>query len=343
MHSRFSRDITQSITFLARAPSGTQTVSPRSKLTQHDVIIVGGGAAGLNAALILGRARRNALVVDDGRPRNAVAPKMHGYLSRDGTPPLTLLAIARRELKSYPTLRFIKGRVKRSKRVRDGFAVTLESGARFSGKRLLLANGVCDKLPPIRNLAKYWGKSVFVCPFCDGWEIQDRKVTVYGKTRDAIGLAQELRGWTKHVTVCTESSYEKPSPKQARWLRASGCQFIEGAVTRLIGKTNGKLTALAFKKRATVPCDALFLCSPLRQSCAIAKDLGCKRESSGAVVVDEGCRTNVAGCFAAGDAVTNMHQVILAAASGVRAAISITTELLCDEADAMAGQRSQPK
>jgi len=172
---------------------------------QRDVIVVGGGAAGLNAALILGRARRRVLIGDDGHPRNDVAEKMHGFISRDGTSPSKLLVKARKELKSYPSVELIKDKVEKAQHTKIGFSVTLESGKRFVGKRLLLANGVRDKLPDIENLTDFWGRSVFVCPFCDGWEFRDRKIGIYGKTNDAIELAQELHGWTKKITVCSET------------------------------------------------------------------------------------------------------------------------------------------
>lgn len=304
-------------------------------LDRRDVIVVGGGAAGLNAALILGRARRTVLLCDDGHPRNAVAERMHGFLSRDGMPPSRLLAIARKELSSYPSVEFVKARVEKARTVRDGFSVTLDSGKKFKGKRLLLTNGVRDKLPDIENLNYFWGRSVFVCPFCDGWEFRDRRIVVYGKTNDAIELAKELHGWTKKITVCTETKTGRPNAKNARWLAAAGCELVRGPIKRLIGKPAKKLVALELQHREQVPCDALFLSAPLRQSSTIAEALGCKVDSAGATVVDDKNRTNVADCYAAGDAVLSVHQVILAAASGVRAAIAISTDLLCAEADEM--------
>jgi thioredoxin reductase len=305
-------------------------------MTQHDVIIVGGGAAGLNAALVLGRARRSVLVCDNGQPRNAVAEQMHGFLSRDGTPPATLLELAREELKQYPSVELMSTHVHQATPTSEGFCVTSDSGERFMGKRLLLANGVRDRLPSIENLAEYWGRSVFVCPFCDGWEFRDRKIAVYGKGKEAVDLAQELYGWSNDVTVCTESGSESVTARQRRWLEATKCRLVDGPLRRLVGDDNGVLAALELENRERLSCDALFLSAPLRQSCSIAKALGCKINSASSVVVDEKCRTNVRGCYAAGDAVTSVHQVILAASSGVKAAIAICSELLCEEADAIA-------
>ncbi|HME81492.1 MAG TPA: NAD(P)/FAD-dependent oxidoreductase [Candidatus Eremiobacteraceae bacterium] len=300
------------------------------------MIIVGGGAAGLNAGLVLGRARRDVLILDAGKPRNAVAERMHGFLSRDGTPPAKLLDLARAELKHYPNVKLVTATVKRAKRTAHGFVVTAESREQFAGRRLLLANGLRDRLPSIKNLDKLWGKSVFVCPFCDGWEFRDRKIAVYGNAKAAVGLAQELYGWSKHLTVCTEDGSLTVSPKQRRWLEATHCRLIKGPIRRLVGNDKGALKELEFEDRRRIECDALFLSAPLRQSCGIAKSLGCKAGWWGSIVVDDKGRTNIRGCYAAGDAVTNVHQVILAASSGVRAAMAICSELLSEEADALA-------
>jgi thioredoxin reductase len=307
---------------------------------ERDVIIVGGGAAGLNAALVLGRARRNVLVCDDGRPRNAVAENMHGFLSRDGTPPAKLLEIARGELKAYPSVELFNENVDRATSSRDSFTVILKSGDRFAAKRLLLANGVKDKLPTIENLADFWGRYVFVCPFCDGWEFRDRNIAVYGRGDEVVELAQELYGWTKNISICIETATAKLTPKNARWLAATGSKVLKGALRKLVGNSNGELVALESENDERCACDALFLSAPLRQSCTIAAELGCKIDKAGAVIVDDQCQTSVQGCYAAGDAVTDVHQTILAAASGVRAAIAISIDLLCGEADSIARQKA---
>ncbi|HLJ83767.1 MAG TPA: NAD(P)/FAD-dependent oxidoreductase [Candidatus Eremiobacteraceae bacterium] len=306
----------------------------------YDVIIVGGGTAGLSAALVLGRARRKVLVCDNGRPRNAAAEQMHGFISRDGMPPAKFLEIARAELRRYPSVELINSTVSLAKRIQNGFSVDLESGETFSGKRLLLANGVRDTFPPIENIADFWGRGVFVCPFCDGWEFRDRKIAVYGKGREAVDLAQELYGWTKEVAICSQSEPNTLTAKQRRWIDATACKFFEGPIKRLVGDTNGVLVALELEDGKRVACDALFIPAPLRQCCSIAQRLGCKVDRSQAIVVDKKSQTRVRGCYAAGDAVTTVHQVILAASSGARAAIAISTDLLCAEADLIARRRN---
>ncbi|MDQ6766806.1 MAG: NAD(P)/FAD-dependent oxidoreductase [Candidatus Eremiobacteraeota bacterium] len=303
------------------------------KAEPYEVLIVGGGAAGLNAALILGRARRSVLLCDDGHPRNSVAKHMHGFLSRDGTPPQKLLELARSELQRYPSVKLVRLRIDRAKVIKAAFALTAENGQLFIGKRLLLAYGVRDKLPDIEGLAKFWGRSVFVCPFCDGWEVRDRAVVVYGKGKEAVDLAQELYGWTKRVVVCVENGTVL-TRMQRRWLQLTNCRLIEGRLRRLIGGLRS-LKSVEVENRERLSCDALFLATPLRQTCAIAEALGCKLDKMGSIVVDDKCRTNVRGCYAAGDAVTDVHQVILAAASGVRAAVASCTDLLSEEARAI--------
>jgi len=303
----------------------------------YDVLIVGGGAAGLSAALVLGRARRSVLVIDDARPRNAVVDSSHGFITRDGASPADLLCIARSELAAYPTVRLLKdaatGAVKRD----DRFIVSVASGEAFSGNRLLVATGVFDQLPTIDGLKERWGKSVFVCPFCDGWEVQSQRVAVYGKGRDAVELAQEIHGWTQDILVCIE--IDDLTERDRRWIDASQTFLKVGTLNSLTG-SRGSPLALTFADGAELGCQALFLSTPLRQHSPLFEALGCEIGTDGLVVVDSHSGTTVAGCYAAGDAVAKHHQVIIAAASGASAAITISCNLLEAEAADLARKRT---
>ena len=299
---------------------------------ESDVVIVGGGAAGLSAALILGRARRSVVLVDDGHPRNAVVEEMHGFLSRDGVPPHTLREAADAELVRYPSIERVSASITSAEKRGQTFVVTLASGSQISSTRLLLATGVFDQLPSIDGLQERWGKSVFVCPFCDGWEHRDRRIAVYGAGRTAVELAQEIYGWSHDVVVCADR--DDLTEDDRRWIDAAGLLLKIGRPVRLAGKQSG-LERIEFEDDSEVSCDALFISAPLRQHSPLVQMLGCALTETQAIDVNATYETSVPGCYAAGDAVTHVHQVIVAAASGARAAIALTSDLLQSEAAAL--------
>ena len=270
----------------------------------YDAIVVGGGPAGLSAAEILGRSCRSVLVLDDGRPRNAASYRLSGFLSRDGTPPQQLLAIARRELAKYPSVVLRDAHASAAQREGETFRVDTGDGSSFSGRRLLLATGVYDALPDIPGLADEWGKRVFVCPYCDAWEVRGKRLGVIGRDGSAQELARELRQWSSDLVVCAQDSVAS--------VESAGEQPLQ----------------MHLKNGGTESCDAIFLCVPLRQRSPLVDMLGCKRRDDGHIEVDAYGRTSVPGCYAAGDAAARIHQVVLAAASGVAAGIGINEDLV---------------
>ncbi|SRR5579872_207647 len=296
---------------------------------RYEAVIVGGGPAGLSAALALGRACRRVALFDDGKPRNGPARSMHGYLSRDGIAPSTFLAIARRQLRRYPNVQVREGRIERAERGVGGFTLTAQDGERIVTGRVLLANGIKDVLPAIENIMDFWGKSAFVCPFCDGWEIRRKKTIVYGDAVRALDLAQELMAWTKNIMICATGAGEL-GERQRRWLAAAKVRLEEARIEKLLGGA-GRLHEVVLSSGRRMRCRALFLTTPERQACDLSRQLGCKRRDSGALEVDELGRTSVPGCYGAGDAITTLHQVGEAAASGVRSAVAIVRDLT-DEA-----------
>jgi thioredoxin reductase len=295
---------------------------------QFDALIVGGGAAGMSAALVLGRARRDVLVLDDANPRNAVADFSHGFITRDGERPGEILASAHRDLIAYPRVRFLKAAAARAEKIGDSFFVTDASGEVHAGKRLILATGVFDELPDVPGMRERWGKSVFVCPFCDGWEVQDKVIGVYAKGRDAVELAQELRGWSSRLIVFMER--EELTPDDRLWIEASNSTVKIGRLRAISAPDN----TLCFADSERVRCDVLFIGAPLAQHSPLFAALGCSLDD-GLIAIDKKCRTSVSGCYAAGDAVTMRHQIIIAAASGAASAITLNSELLESEATSL--------
>ncbi|MCA1650372.1 MAG: NAD(P)/FAD-dependent oxidoreductase, partial [Acidobacteria bacterium] len=175
----------------------------------YDVIIVGAGPAGLSAALMLGRCRRSVLVCDSGRPRNAASEAIHGYLTRDGMMPREFLEIARTELRKYETVEIRDSEVVDAECGGDSlFHVTLASGERLDARKLLLATGVADHVPPVPGLAELYGKSVHHCPYCDGWEVRDQPLAIYGRGDRGLGLSLELIVWSRDLVLCTDGPCE---------------------------------------------------------------------------------------------------------------------------------------
>lgn len=298
----------------------------------YDVIIVGGGAAGLSAALMLGRCRRNVLVIDHGKPRNAPAEAMHGYLSRDGINPLQLLQFGRQEIAVYG-VKFINAEVIDARKRRIGFQVVLHDRTRYRCKKILLATGMRDQLPRIEGLTDLYGTSVHHCPYCDGWEWRDRALAAYGRGRHGLGLALSLKGWSKDVVLLadgdvTDLSRFRKSIKQHR------LEIYPQKILRLEGR-RGCLKQIVFADGTTLKRDALFFNTGQRQKSTLAAKLGCEYDRKGGVIVDKRERTCVPGVFVAGDASKDVQFVIKAAAEGAVAAVAINKELQQEEGRAL--------
>lgn len=302
--------------------------------TQHerDVLIVGGSTAGLSAALLLGRARRNVLVCDDGRPRNAPSERVYAFHSRDGTPPAELKAIAREQLAAYPSVHVADLAVSTVEREgAEGFVSVLADGSRHTSRYVLFATGLVDDLPPIENIERLWGHSVFVCPYCDAWEVRDRPLAAYARGRGGFDLARLLLGWSSDVVLCSDGPATLTDGER-RILEARNVRLIETPVSAF--EAEGKaLTAVAFADGTSIARSAAFVRVSLRQKSPLPARLGCVLDADGALVISAEGQTSVRGCYAAGDAVTSLHQVSLAAGSGTRAAIGINAALACPASD----------
>ncbi|MBC5810523.1 MAG: NAD(P)/FAD-dependent oxidoreductase [Candidatus Eremiobacteraeota bacterium] len=304
----------------------------------YECAIVGGGVAGLSAALVLGRARRRTIVVDEGHPRNETVVHAHGLLTRDGIAPNELLEIARRDVERYPDVRFLRGRVEAVQSVESLFRVDVSGAAFIEARRLLLAIGVRDERPPIDGLEALWGKSVFTCPFCDGYEYRDRPIAVLGCANDAVHLAQELYRWSRDIVVlCPEGAATLPEAERA-WLDAAGVTMRHEPVRALNGG-EGRLHTIEFTDGSGLERDALFLCAALQPAFDLPQRLGCELDAENRIVVDDCHKTSVPHCYAAGDVVTRRHQLSTAIASGAQAAISVNDDLVEEEVRAMVRRR----
>ena len=290
-----------------------------------DVVIVGAGPAGLNAALTLGRCRRRVLLCDRGRPRNAVASHVNGFLSRDGIEPGELRRIGREQLERYDSVQARDIEVIGAECEANHFVVVLADGSRVQSRKLLVTTGLLDKLPDIEGFQQFWGRGVHHCPYCDGWEHRDQAFAVYAPGADGVGYALEMTVWSRDIVLCTDRKIELIEKDRDR-LGNQGITIIEDPIARLEG-SHLSLERIRFKNGEAVPCQALFFCPETQQSCELVSKLGCELGRNNAVETGSNERTNVPGLFIAGDASRRVQLAIVAAAEGAMAAIGINTEL----------------
>jgi thioredoxin reductase len=313
--------------------------------TNWDCIVVGGGAAGLSAALVLGRARRRTLVIDAGEQSNRVAHGIGGLLGQDGRPPDAFYAAGREELASYPAVELRSGEVFGAERDDGGIVVALAGGERERARRVLLATGMDYRRPELAGIEERWGRSVFHCPFCHGWEVRDKALGVLDRGDSGVRRALLLRAWSDDVTLYSDGSAEL-GDDEAALLRAAGVDVDERPVAGLRG-AGDTLDAIAFTDGGERHCGGLLVPVTLHQRSPLAEQLGASLASAlplvaDAVEVDEGFHSSVAGLSAAGDASGQMQSVANAIAAGSTAAAMIVHGLMEDYAESAARAAPRP-
>jgi thioredoxin reductase len=290
----------------------------------YDVVVVGGGPAGLSAALVLGRCRRRVLVCDSGTPRNAASTALHGYLTRDGIPPLELLRLGRQELEPYGIeLRHVE--VTDIAKAGELFEVALAQSARVHARSVLLATGVRDHLPPVPGIDECYGITVHHCPYCDGWEHREKALAVIGRGPGAAGLSLSLKVWSDRIVLCTNGA-ARLTRNQRDQLTAQQVVLRQERITR-VDHANGNVRQLLFARGEAVPCDAVFFSGTQTQQTDFAKRLGCEFNRKGAVKTDHLGETCVPGIYVVGDASRDVQFAIVAAAEGAKAGVAINKAL----------------
>lgn len=286
-----------------------------------DVAIVGGGPAGLAAALVLGRMRRRVLLLDSDDPAHGVSDGVHGLFGHDGTPPFELRRTAQEQLRPYESVAVRKVAVEEAHKTPSGFSVTT-TGTTSEAGILLLATGMRYELPPIEGVAEVWARGAYHCPYCHGWEVRNRPLAAYGA--GAAHLALLLTSLSDDIVLLTDGNSDL-DPDEAEQLRQAGVVIRDDPVARLEAE-GSRLARVVFADDSTDDRTGLFFVPSFTPS-PLPAQLGCELDESGAVVIDEDGGTSVPGVFAAGDATTDKKAVVLAAAAGSRAAYAINASL----------------
>lgn len=299
----------------------------------RDVVVIGGGAAGLSGAVTLARARRSVLVIDDGTPRNAPADGVHGILGQEGVSPLELLARGRAELAGYGgSLR--TGRVAAAERDEDGFVVTLDDGTTERARRLLVATGLVDDLPDLPGLRERWGHDVLHCPYCHGWEVRDQAIGVLATSERAAHQALLFRQWSDDVVLLQHIAPE-PTPEQAEQLAARGIRVVPGVVTEVLS-TDGRLSGVRLESGEVVERSALTVMPRFVARLdgltglgltAVPHEMGVGEHAASDLMG----ASSVPGVWVAGNATDLMAQVTGAMAAGTRAAAALNMDLIAED------------
>jgi len=308
------------------------TTSPRGDALAQlalmvDVVVVGGGPAGLSAALMLGRCRRRVLLLDLGRPRNRHSHALHGYLTRDGIAPASFTELGRAELNQYGVEQRAIG-VTGAQWAGDHYRVSLSDGTEEDARYLLIATGVVDDLPAIPGFDECYGRSIFHCPYCDGWERRDRRLAAFGRGASVAGLALGLKTWSADVVVCTHGA--RLTKRMRDRLERNAIQVRFEPITRL-EHADGALSRVEFASGDALERDALFFATGQHPQSSLARTLGCALTPRGTVKTGSASDTNVPRLYVAGDASRDAQFVVVAAAEGVKAACAINKALQLEE------------
>jgi thioredoxin reductase len=294
-------------------------------MQNYEALVIGGGPAGLSAALVLGRCMRRVLLCDTGAYRNAKSHALHCFLAHDGVEPMELLAMSRRQLERYQTVHLVKARVSDINRREGGFSARVGDQT-VPIRGVVVATGVVDEIPVIEGIEPLFGRSIHVCPYCDGWENRDGPIAVYGRADKGAGLALLLRQWTQDLVLCTDGPAGL-SQDQRSHLQTRGIRLIETSIRRLSG-TGGCLQAIHFTDGQELPRRALFFNTGQHPRSPLLEMLGCVYSEKGGVECDAEGRTSIERVYVAGDVSRDVQLAIIAAAEGARAGLALNKDLL---------------
>ena len=293
-----------------------------------DCAIIGGGPAGLNAALVLGRARRNTILFDNNNPRNAVTQESRGFITHDGIKPKEFREIAHKDIGKYPSVIYEKKEITSITKKDQLFELVTSNKELYQSKTIIISTGLKDVLPDIENISDYYGKSLFNCPYCDGWELRDKPlVVIIEEQMQGFHFIRTIYHWSKDLVVCTNGKSILNS-EQKGLIHNRGIKIMENKIKTFEGK-NGQMEKIHFENGDSVIRKGGFVLPQPIQATDFAKKLGCEYNSLGAISTDFYGRTNIQGVYAAGDAsIFAPAQLIIAAADGLKAAAGVNRDLI---------------
>jgi thioredoxin reductase len=289
-------------------------------MKNYEVVIVGGGPAGLSAALVLARACRTVAVIDAGTPRNDASPGVHAFLSRDGTLPADLKKISRKQIARYPGAAFINQSVRhiRAANSEGGFQVALNGGETVNAQAVILATGMNDELPDLPGFERHWGRRIIHCPFCHGFENRDSRWGLMAKDLDDVAKAEDYRFWTDTLTVYADQRMHIPE-ELLESLASKNIAVDRRSIRQLISSDDGDLRAIEMHDESQALCETIVY-RPKQRHTGIVIDSGVALSESGRVWIDETYQTNIPGIFAAGDLTPGCQDALAATAEGAKAA-----------------------
>ncbi|MGP4038525.1 NAD(P)/FAD-dependent oxidoreductase [Gracilibacillus sp. D59] len=294
-----------------------------------DCVIIGGGPSGLNAALVLARAKKNIMLFDEDKPRNAVTHESHGFITRDGIKPSEFKRVAKQDLMKYSNLSIENQRVSDIKKENRSFIIQTGNRQSYRSRKVILATGLKDVLPDIAGIHDFYGTSLFVCPFCDGWELRDRRLVVIAENDRAMHLTKMVSNWSSNLVVCTNGK-NIFSQEEVELLTKKNIKIMVDEIDSLQGE-NGHLQKVQFKNGKEIEREGGFVAGELKQASFLAETLGCAKNKMGGIETDNLGRTNIEGIYASGDTTFALPQLIVAASEGSKVASGVVSDLINED------------
>lgn len=310
-------------------PFGLLTIFENKEMKankKYDVIIIGGSYAGMAAAMALGRALRNVLIIDSGKPCNRQTPHSHNFLTQDGSTPKEILTIAKQQVSKYKTVQFLNGLVVNTNNTKNGFEITTANGESLYATKLIFATGIKDLIPKINGFGECWGVSVLHCPYCHGYEVRNETTGILANGENGFELSKLISNWTNDLTLFTNGICTLNNEQKSK-LEVHNILIDENKIAAF-EHTNGYVNEIVFENGHIKKIKAIYSRLPFEQHCTIPKQLGCSFTEEGYIKVDNLYKTTVNGVFACGDNVTKMRTVANAIAMGTTTGMMLNKELI---------------